>query len=498
MKYKLCRWKFQKRRLTPRAFSKKVMSAILVWSSAHTDDLHCTCVLISEQALIAMALRIHGAFDISPQTSTAKGDDSESWFLPDNASQACLSGLNADHCRPCPNEFLIQKILRWIKLAAVKVGRSYYALPAVLLVATLLGGLLLGFALGRRHELRRQRQWTRNQSRVKPSSRVNPSSISSAWHCGALFVFQCIDKMLLWGCTKSSLVDGQTKCLFPSAPPDTRNRLQSRNTISLVDVVDDGELEVKERSARVELQSASETERESGLSGDELPRHIAVIMDGNRRYGVQKHGDPMLGHWDGSRKLLQFAKWCLAEQIPELTVYAFSTENWQRDAAEVASLMGLIAKHCEELRVEAVQKQICVRVLSTDVCAIPPHIRVALRRLEEETAGCTALQMNICLSYGSRGEIVEACRTLAEDFRAGRLTSSLQIDEDALSRQMLVSAPDVMIRTSGEVRLSNFLLWQLAYAELFFLDKNWPELEKNDLLEVLRSYGRGRQRRFGR
>ena len=109
------------------------------------------------------------------------------------------------------------------------------------------------------------------------------------------------------------------------------------------------------------------------------------------------------------------------------------------------------------------------------------------------------LQLNICLSYGSRGEIVQACRDVADDYREGRIGHRDEIDEAAIARRLRISEePDVLIRTSGEVRLSNFLLWQLAYAELFFLDKKWPELEKQDLLEVLRSYARGRERRFGK
>jgi undecaprenyl diphosphate synthase len=459
-----------------------------------------------------MALLIHKVIDIQQTNyiAVAAESDNDYWFLPDNASQAdddhnyCLlsgGGLlrttNNNACSPCPNEHLVWKVLRWIKLIALKVGRSYYALPAALLLATLLVGLACGFLLGRRYE---------QKPISKRRERKRGPSLFSAWCLGRLLELQGVGLLCRYAVSfsKSSAKlehrRGNCELLKPenSGPEKTQNPHLIASGINSSQSDDGYDLEGREAIVRVELKSDSETERESGLSDKELPRHIAVIMDGNRRYGELKHGNAIQGHWEGSRKLLQFAKWCLAENISELTVYAFSTENWQRDAAEVASLMELIARHCEELREQAVEKQICVRVQSTDARAIPTHIKAALSRLEEDTQHCTALQMNICLSYGSRGEIVEACRNLAEDYRSGRLKTRMQINESAITGQMLVSEPDLLIRTSGEVRISNFLLWQLAYAELFFLKKHWPELEKQDLLDVLRSYARGRQRRFGK
>lgn len=444
--------------------------------------------------------------------------DDPYWFLPDNASyhmsnNNCVVAWSGriDQCGGprccCPNStsdehhLCLWKILRWIKLIAIKVGRSYYALPVALVIATLVAGLLFGFVFGRRYEQRIGRQQRKHRAAG------GPSALSVAWWFGRLLDFQYLNTLLGRGAslTKYSAAKHDhhpPACLAPlkskrCTPGRTKPSPLTMGPLSNASLGDVNELEQREATARVELKSDTETERQSGLSDVELPRHIAVVMDGNRRYGERKHGNAMQGHWEGSRKLLQFAKWCLAENIPELTVYAFSTENWQRDAHEVASLMDIIVRHVKELRLEAVQKKICIRIQSTNPTAIPTHIRVALRQLEEETQDGTALLMNICLSYGSRGEIVRACRTLAEDYRVGRLTSSLQIDEIAISNEMLVSEPDILIRTSGEVRISNFLLWQIAYAELFFLDKTWPELEKQDLLDVLRSYAHGRQRRFG-
>lgn len=245
----------------------------------------------------------------------------------------------------------------------------------------------------------------------------------------------------------------------------------------------------------------STTHRESGISPQFLPRHIAVIMDGNRRYGTTHYANPTKGHEAGSKTLLQFISWILDEEIPILTVYAFSTENWNRPPKEVSALLDLMERHLEELRKEALERGIAIHVLSTHLDPIPKTLRDKLTLLEDETQSGTQLQLNICLSYGSRGELTRACQTLCTQVQDGQITPQ-QITEQVLGNQLLTAGrgndPDVLIRTSGEVRLSNFLLWQLAYAELFFWDKTWPEVEKEDLLEVIRAFGRDRKRRFGK
>lgn len=163
--------------------------------------------------------------------------------------------------------------------------------------------------------------------------------------------------------------------------------------------------------------------------------------------------------------------------------------------------MSLFVQYCEELRVESLRRNIRVRVLSTETARIPMAVKVGLQKLEHDTQHCAGgLQMNICLSYGSRGEIVNACRDLAVDCVAGNLKPE-QITEDTFQKRLLTGHcgdVDVLIRTSGEIRISNYLLWQLAYSEMFFLSKNWPELEKYDLLEVIRNYAKGRNRRYGK
>jgi len=296
----------------------------------------------------------------------------------------------------------------------------------------------------------------------------------------------------------------------------SRSEPQERKRASLPYFQTEHVLERRESEAREDLRGDRDARCESGVDEADLPVHVAVVMDGNRRYGRARYGDDEVGgegnleaavaaaargHWEGSRKLLEFAKWCIAEKIKVLTVFAFSTENWNRDQREVTALMDLFARYCVELREEAVSRNIRVRVLSTETSRIPPRVAEGLERLQADTARCDGgLTLNLCLSYGGRGDIVRACRQLVGDCEAGRLDAD-GIDERAFGRALLSHGcpdPDILIRTSGEIRLSNFLLWQLAYSELFFVDRHWPELKKDDLLRVIRSYAKTRRRRFGK
>ena len=262
----------------------------------------------------------------------------------------------------------------------------------------------------------------------------------------------------------------------------------------------DAELTERENTARQHLSSDANTSRESGVPLSSVPRHIAVIMDGNRRYGRQRYGSATRGHWDGSKTLADFAKWCIAEGVQVLTVYAFSTENWDRDPDEVAALMAIFVRYCEELREEALARGIRLRVLSTEADRIPADVAAGLKRMVEETAHCDKFLMNICLSYGSRGEMVHACRSLAADVQQGKLSSS-DITEKVITGRLLTGDcpdPDIVMRTSGEMRLSNFLLWQIAYSEMFFVERTWPELTKDDLVRVIQNFANDRQRRYGK
>lgn len=245
-----------------------------------------------------------------------------------------------------------------------------------------------------------------------------------------------------------------------------------------------------------------DTPRESGCDFSRIPRHVAVIMDGNRRYGKRKYGKGSMGHFDGAQMALQAIEWMSTEGVKHLTLYAFSTENWNRDSSEIDTLMGLFLQFVEgDLRPVVFNRKVRVKHICTDKDHLPPKLYRAIQALCEETSVHpeNSLTLNVCLSYGSRGEIAAACRGIASECVDGKLKPEA-ITEDTISQHLLTkhsADADVLIRTSGEERISNFLLWQLAYTEFFFLDKDWPELEKEDFLKVIRSFAQGRQRRFG-
>lgn len=162
--------------------------------------------------------------------------------------------------------------------------------------------------------------------------------------------------------------------------------------------------------------------------------------------------------------------------------------------------MAIFCKYCEELRVEAIKQGIRICVLSTEEDRIPADVKAGMDRMVSHTQHCDKFTLNICLSYGGRGEIVNACRNIAMDAKAGKLDID-QVDENMLQKNMLTKHccdPDIIIRTSGEERLSNFLLWQAAYSEFFFLKKQWPELQKKDLIEIIQTFAKGRKRRYGK
>jgi len=240
-------------------------------------------------------------------------------------------------------------------------------------------------------------------------------------------------------------------------------------------------------------------EREAVLGDGPVPRHIAVIMDGNRRYGKREYGNTLQGHRSGGEKLRDFMEWCVEAGVDALTVFAFSTENWKRDPQEVDAMMQLFVTEVPQLEEKTVKLNVRVHFLCSDSQRIPPEVRKATKNLEEQTSGCTGLQLNICLSYGGRSDVVCACRQIAQDVAAGKLDVD-SIDEALVSKNLLtahVPDPDVLIRTSGEFRISNFLVYQVAYAEMFFIDKHWPEVTHSDFIKVIHDF-RKRGRRFGK
>lgn len=240
---------------------------------------------------------------------------------------------------------------------------------------------------------------------------------------------------------------------------------------------------------------------------ENVPKHIGVIMDGNRRFGRQKHSDPLQGHWAGGQTLVDFIQWSMEDGVEIVTVYAFSSENWKRDPHEINTLMTIFAKYADTFKTEALSRNVRVKVLSTDFSRLSHQVQQSVRELEAATEKCNGFLFNICLSYGGRADIVSACQSLVRDsmdrnsdscsFGVGDVAAL--ITEENISRNLStreIPDPEIMIRTSGEYRLSNFLLWQLAYTELFFIDKFWPELTQDDLRHVLFQF-QDRQRRFG-
>ncbi|KAI9915642.1 hypothetical protein PsorP6_007675 [Peronosclerospora sorghi] len=229
------------------------------------------------------------------------------------------------------------------------------------------------------------------------------------------------------------------------------------------------------------------------------PHHIAVIMDGNRRYGENKYGSGARGHVDGTTTVMNFMNWSIDAGIEALTVFAFSTDNWKREKVEVDALLRLIDGFINNILVEALDRNIKVRVLASDSRNMPAYLIKSIKKVEDMTQHCNGFHFNICLSYGARDEIVSTCKKIAREVVRGE-TSIEKIDEDLFSKRMLTAGlpdPDIMIRTSGEFRLSNFLLFQMAYTEFIFLDKCWPEVTRDDLQDIIAEYNR-RKRRFGK
>jgi undecaprenyl diphosphate synthase len=229
-----------------------------------------------------------------------------------------------------------------------------------------------------------------------------------------------------------------------------------------------------------------------------VPRHIAIIMDGNGRWARERALPRPLGHRAGMKAVRETVEAAIEVGVEVLTLFAFSEENWRRPAPEISALMELleeyIAREVSELRGEGV----AVHVLG-DRSRLTPSAQAAVERVERETASGARLVLNLCISYSSRAEITRAARQLADEVRAGTLSPD-DIDEDAISARLFTAPwgdPDLLIRTSGEHRISNFLLWQLAYTELYLTHVLWPDFSRATLFEAILDYQR-RERRFGK
>jgi len=228
-----------------------------------------------------------------------------------------------------------------------------------------------------------------------------------------------------------------------------------------------------------------------------LPKHIAVIMDGNGRWAKARGLDRTQGHRAGTDSARRIVRLCGELGVQHLTLYTFSSENWKRPPLEVRALMSLLIEMVYREVDDLNRNNVRLNAVG-DLTQLPEKTREALEDGMAKTAGNTGLQLHLAVSYGSRAEIVEAAKRLARAAMTGRINPE-EIDEEILSNHLFtrgIPDPDLMIRTGGDRRISNFLMWQLAYAELWFSDVLWPDFGEAQLREALDSFG-GRERRFG-
>lgn len=233
------------------------------------------------------------------------------------------------------------------------------------------------------------------------------------------------------------------------------------------------------------------------LDKERLPRHIAIIMDGNGRWAKKRGFPRTAGHAAGADTFRTIATYCKELGIDYLTVYAFSTENWKRPAEEVSAIMGLLNKYLREA-IETMERDHIKMEFFGDLDALTPELRELCERTREISRHYEGFQANICLNYGGRDELVRAARAFAEDCMQGKadpqnLTES-QFGTYLFSKK--IPDPELVIRPSGELRLSNFLLWQSAYSEFYYTDVLWPDFGKEDLNQAIAAYQK-RDRRFG-
>lgn len=229
-----------------------------------------------------------------------------------------------------------------------------------------------------------------------------------------------------------------------------------------------------------------------------LPRHVAIIMDGNGRWAREKGLERVCGHSRGVDTVRRVVEAAGEIGLEYLTLYTFSIENWNRPRAEVDALMGLMVEAIVRETPDLMKQGVRVLVIGNKA-DLPEEVRHKLEELTAVTAGNRGVKLVLALSYGARWEITEAARRLAADYKAGKIADIAAVTEEGFAAYLTTAGipdPDLLIRTSGECRLSNFLLWQCAYTEFYFIDKFWPDFEKDDLYLAIRNF-QNRERRFG-
>jgi len=238
-------------------------------------------------------------------------------------------------------------------------------------------------------------------------------------------------------------------------------------------------------------------EAAASLDPRRLPRHVAIIMDGNGRWAKRQGLRRVRGHLAGAESVRAVVRLARRLGVEYLTLYAFSEENWHRPAAEIRALMSLLLRYLRQELAEMQQNQIALRAIG-DLQRLPENVQKELARVAAATGEGARMTLTVALGYGSRSEIVQAARSLAQELLAGRLRPE-DLDQESFTRHLYTADlpdPDLLIRTSGEYRLSNFLLWQSAYTELYFTDTLWPDFREEEFIKALLVYQQ-RDRRFG-
>ncbi len=230
---------------------------------------------------------------------------------------------------------------------------------------------------------------------------------------------------------------------------------------------------------------------------DSMPKHIAIIMDGNRRWARKQGKNASFGHKEGAKTLEKIVRYANKIGLEYITVYAFSTENWKRAEDEVSALMMLLQNYLDDYSKRADTENIRVKILG-DITALSSGMQKSIIKCMERTKDNTGVTFNIALNYGGRDEIIKAVKKIAEDVKNGKIDVN-DINEETISNNLYTAGmpdPDLLIRTSGELRLSNFLPWQVVYSEFLFIDKNWPDFSEKDLDDAIIEYQK-RTRKFG-
>ena len=250
-------------------------------------------------------------------------------------------------------------------------------------------------------------------------------------------------------------------------------------------------------SSEVETRTGGRPSTSLGANGSGVPRHVAIIMDGNGRWAQQRGLPRVAGHRAGAEAVRRALQSAADHGVEVLTLYAFSSENWRRSAEEIADLTGLMRYYLERELNRLMDEGVRLKLIG-DYFAFGPELVKRLEAALERTAGNSRLTLVVALNYGSRAEIANAARSLAAKAAAGEVDPD-KIDEQSIAAELQtrdLPELDLLIRTSGEVRLSNFLLWQAAYAELLFLDILWPDFDEQAFADALERFAQ-RQRRFG-